>query len=58
MTRGLDKLPLIIAAEEAARQIVAASERGARVAYVPGVWRYVMAIIRAIPSFIFQKMNI
>ncbi len=58
MTRGLDKLPLMILAEEAARQIVAASERGARVAYVPGVWRYVMAIIRAIPSAIFQKMNI
>ncbi|MBC7808877.1 MAG: SDR family NAD(P)-dependent oxidoreductase [Akkermansiaceae bacterium] len=58
MTRGLDKLPLIIPAEEAARQIVAASERGTRVAYVPGIWRYVMAIIRAIPSALFQKMNI
>lgn len=58
MTAGLDKLPLMISAEEAARQIIAASERGTRVAYVPGVWRYVMGIIRAIPSPIFQKMNI
>ncbi|MBC8136802.1 MAG: SDR family NAD(P)-dependent oxidoreductase [Fibrella sp.] len=58
MTRGLDKLPLLIPAEEAARQIVSASERGVRVAYIPGAWRYIMAVIRAIPSALFQKMNI
>lgn len=57
MTKGL-KLPLLISAEEAARQLISASERGVRVAYVPGTWRYIMAIIRAIPSVIFQKMNI
>ena len=58
MTEGLDKLPLMIPAAEAARQIVAASERGARVAYVPGIWRYVMAVIRSVPSVVFQRMNI
>lgn len=58
MTRGLDKLPMLISAEEAARQIIAAAEAGKRVAYVPGKWRPVMAVIRAIPSPIFQKMNI
>lgn len=58
MTQGLDKLPLMIPADEAARQIVAASQRGVRVAYVPGAWRYIMAIIRSIPSVIFQKLNV
>ena len=57
MTQGLT-LPLLLPAPEAARQIVAVAESGARVAYVPGVWRYLMAVIRAIPSPVFQKMNI
>src|SRR5579862_662779 len=42
MTEGLGKLPMLISAEEAARQIVAAAQRGKRVAYVPGKWRPVM----------------
>ena len=58
MTRGLDKLPMLIAADEAARQIVAAAESGVHTAYVPGKWRYVMAILRAIPSGIFRKLNV
>ena len=58
MTQGLDKLPLLIPASEAARQILAAAERGARTVYVPGKWRPIMAVIRAIPSPIFQRMKI
>lgn len=58
MTQGLDKLPMLISADEAARQILAAAEAGKRVAYVPGKWRPVMAVIRSIPSPIFQKLNI
>ena len=58
LVKGLDKLPMLVSADEAARQIIAASEKGKRVAYVPGKWRPVMAVIRSIPSPIFQKMNI
>ena len=58
LTRGMDKLPLLISAEDAARQIIAAAERGTHTAYVPGVWRVLMAVIRAIPSAIFQKLNL
>jgi len=58
MTKGLDKLPLLIPAEEAARQIILAAENGVHTAYVPGTWRLIMAILRAIPSGIFKKMNI
>jgi decaprenylphospho-beta-D-erythro-pentofuranosid-2-ulose 2-reductase len=58
LTKGLDKLPMVISATDAARQIIAASEKGKRIAYVPGKWRPVMAVIRSIPSPVFQKMNI
>ncbi|MES2459944.1 MAG: SDR family NAD(P)-dependent oxidoreductase [Armatimonadota bacterium] len=58
LTKGLDKLPMVISAADAGRQILAASEKGKRVAYIPGKWRPVMAVIRSIPSPIFQKLNI
>lgn len=56
MTDGLS-MPMMISAPDAARQILQAAERGTRVAYVPGQWRYIMGIIRAIPSPLFQKMS-
>jgi NAD(P)-dependent dehydrogenase (short-subunit alcohol dehydrogenase family) len=58
LTKGLDKLPMVISADDAARQIIAAAEKGKRIAYVPGKWRPVMAVIRSIPSPLFQKLNI
>ena len=57
MTEGLGKLPLMIPVEKAAAQIIAAAQSGRRVAYVPSAWRPIMAVIRAIPSAIFQKMK-
>jgi short-subunit dehydrogenase len=47
------KLP----AAEAARQILAAARAGKRVAYVPGILKYVFAIIRALPSPIMQRLK-
>jgi short-subunit dehydrogenase len=58
MTRDLDKKPLLISADEAARQILAAARRRAHTAYVPEKWRPIMAVLRGIPSPIFRKMNI
>lgn len=58
MTKGLDRLPLMIAPEEAARRILAAARRRKNTAYVPGIWRPIMFVIRHIPSFLFKKMNI
>lgn len=57
MTEGL-KMPLMIPADEAARQILRHAERGSRLAYIPWQWRYLMAVIRSIPSPLFQKTNI
>jgi NAD(P)-dependent dehydrogenase (short-subunit alcohol dehydrogenase family) len=58
MTEGLDKLPMLISADQAADAILTAARKKVRVAYVPGKWRPVMWIIRHIPSPIFRKLNI
>ncbi|HZP83034.1 MAG TPA: SDR family NAD(P)-dependent oxidoreductase [Chthonomonadaceae bacterium] len=58
MTKGLDKLPMLIPAEKAAAGILAAARAGVHTAYVPGAWRPIMFVIRSIPSFLFKKLNI
>ncbi len=57
MTEGL-KLPLLIPAERAASEILAAARRGAANAYIPGVWRYIFLVLRNVPSFLFRKSNL
>jgi decaprenylphospho-beta-D-erythro-pentofuranosid-2-ulose 2-reductase len=44
--------------EIVARQIVAAAERGRREVYVPAIWRPIMWVVRAVPSPIFQRLNV
>jgi len=58
MTRGKDGLFWLISADRAAEIILRATRRGAVTAYVPARWRIVMAILRAIPSFIFARLGI
>jgi decaprenylphospho-beta-D-erythro-pentofuranosid-2-ulose 2-reductase len=58
MTQGIPKRPLLISAPEAARQILEAARRRKHTAYVPGKWRFIMFILRNIPSFLFKKLNI
>jgi NAD(P)-dependent dehydrogenase (short-subunit alcohol dehydrogenase family) len=58
MTKGMDKLPMLISSQAAAQQIVRAAAAGKQLAYVPGKWRPIMFIIRNIPSFLFKKMKI
>ena len=58
LTADLGKLPMMIDAETAADQILAAAGAGVNVAYVPGKWRLVMTIIRATPSPIFRYLKI
>jgi decaprenylphospho-beta-D-erythro-pentofuranosid-2-ulose 2-reductase len=59
MTAGM-KLPkpLTISADRAAHQIAAACERGAAVAYVPGYWRPIMWVIRALPASLMARLPI
>ncbi len=57
MTEGL-KMPGMISAEQAAAEILRAAKDSQRVAYVPGKWKPIMAVIRAIPAPIFKYLNI
>jgi short-subunit dehydrogenase len=58
LTENVGKQPMIIEADEAARQILRAAARGPEVAYVPAKWRPVMFAVRSVPSFLFRKANI
>lgn len=44
--------------EDVARQIVDGSAAGKAVVYAPGKWALIMMVIRHLPAFVFNKMNI
>ena len=58
MTAGLARLPMVISAERAAALILKAARGRRQTAYVPERWRLVMAILRAIPSSVFSRLEI
>lgn len=41
-----------------AATLVKAIDKGTDVVYVPGIWRIIMAVIRAIPESVFKKLNL
>ena len=57
MTAGLH-MPGMIAADQAAREILSAAKNKVRIAYVPGKWRVIMTVIKAIPAPVFKYLNI
>lgn len=51
MTTGLPlPKPLTLSADDAARRIAQATERGRSVAYIPGYWAAIMWVVRHLPS--------
>lgn len=48
----------LASAEDVARGIVAAVAKGRRSAYLPAKWGPIMLVIRNLPAFVFNKMNI
>jgi len=58
MTEGLDRLPFLVSADRAASIILRAAARGASTVYVPARWRAVMAVLRAIPSRVFRRLDL
>jgi decaprenylphospho-beta-D-erythro-pentofuranosid-2-ulose 2-reductase len=58
MTQGLDRRPLLISADEAARRILRAARRRTVTTYVPGVWRPIMFALRHIPSLVFSRLDV
>ena len=58
MTSGKDGLFWLISSDEAADTILRKAEKGAVSAYVPARWRWLMLVVRSIPSFIFTRLGI
>jgi short-subunit dehydrogenase len=57
MTFGMDDAPPLMAdPETVAADIVGAIEAGRDVCYTPGLWRIVMALLRAVPSRLFKQI--
>jgi hypothetical protein len=40
-----------------ARRVLRAIDRGEPVVYVPGVWRWIMLVIRSLPRFVMRKVG-
>jgi len=59
MTAAFTKKGLLwVGPEQVAATIVAAGEKGGPVVYAPWFWRPIMLIIRHLPDFVFNKLNI
>lgn len=57
MTAGLPEPPFAGEPEEVARRIERALDRGTPVVYAPGAWRWVMAVVRALPRFVMRRVG-
>jgi short-subunit dehydrogenase len=58
MTFGKAGLFLVATPEQAARGIVRAIRKKRDCAYVPGFWRWIMLVVRAIPECIFKRLRV
>jgi decaprenylphospho-beta-D-erythro-pentofuranosid-2-ulose 2-reductase len=58
MTAHLPRNPLASSPRRAARAIYRAIETRRDVAYIPWFWRPVMALIRAVPEFLFKRLRL
>ena len=58
MSFGLDKLPLLAPPEKVASDIYRGVRRKADVVYTPAPWRFIMAIICAVPSFLWKRAKL
>jgi short-subunit dehydrogenase len=59
MTAGRGYPPGLVAdVDRVGLRIHQALERGERVVYVPGGWRWIMAVIRALPVGLFERIRV
>lgn len=58
MTEGMKGHERFADVDKVAASIVKSIDRGDDVVYVPGQWRVIMAVIRAIPERVFKKLNL
>lgn len=58
MTAGLDPAPLATTPEVVATAVVRGLDRGAHTVYAPGLVRWVMTVLRALPRAIFRRLPV
>ncbi len=58
MTAGMKGSGKFADVDAVAATLVKAIDKGTDVVYVPGIWRILMAVIRAVPESIFKKLNL
>ena len=57
MTAGLKEPPFAGDAAPVARRVVRAIDRGMPVVYAPGIWRWVMQVVRALPRAVMRRVR-
>jgi decaprenylphospho-beta-D-erythro-pentofuranosid-2-ulose 2-reductase len=57
MTEGLRAPPFAGEPDAVAEAVVRALDRGTPVAYVPGIWRFIMMVIRLLPRSVMRKIG-
>jgi NAD(P)-dependent dehydrogenase (short-subunit alcohol dehydrogenase family) len=57
MTAGLPTPPFAGEPEGVARDVIRAIDRGRPVVYAPGIWRWIMLVIRMLPRFVMRKIG-
>ena len=57
MTAGLKEPPLAGEPEQVARDVLRAIDRGRPVVYTPGMWRWVMHVIRRLPRAVMRRVD-
>jgi hypothetical protein len=58
MTEGMPGRGKFADSDVVAETLVKAIDAGTDIVYVPGIWRIIMGVIRAIPESVFKKLNL
>jgi short-subunit dehydrogenase len=57
MTAGLPAPPFAAEPDAVARTVLAGIESGRPVVYAPGVWRWIMLVVRALPRSVMRRLE-
>ena len=57
MTAGLDPPPFASEPDAVARRVLRAIDRGEPEVYVPGIWRWIMWVIRWAPRAVMRRVG-
>lgn len=58
MNVGVARTPFMVAPERAARAIMRSLNRHRAVVYVPWFWRLIMLAVRALPQYVFERLDL